>query len=71
MDLVDLHLHWGKTCTEAAAQGRKCNREKTEESELVIFFFVLFYLLQQMLSVLFSITKWGILSHSQISPYRF
>lgn len=42
MDLVDLHLHWGKTCTEAAAQGKKCNWEKTEESELVIFFLFCF-----------------------------
>lgn len=70
MGLVDLHLHWGKICTEAAAQGKKCNWEKPEESELVIFFFF-FCLPQQMFSVLFSIPKWGILSDSQISPYRF
>lgn len=54
-NLVD--LHWGKTCTEAAAQGKECNWEKPEESVLVSF---LFYLLQQTFSVLFPISKWEI-----------
>lgn len=52
-----VNLHWGKNWTEAAAQGKECNWEKTEESVLVS---VLFYLLQQMYSVLFLIWKWGI-----------
>lgn len=45
MGVVDLHLHWGKTCTEAAAQGKKCNWEKDrEECELLNFFFCFIFI---------------------------
>lgn len=30
-------LHWGKTCSGAAAQGKECNWEKTKESVFVSF----------------------------------
>lgn len=63
MSLVDPHLHWGKMCTEAVVQGTF-----RDESELVTF---LFYLPKQMFSALFCVPRWGILSHSLISPYGF
>lgn len=82
-NLVD--LHWGKTCTEAAAQGKECNWEKPKESVWVSFCFIFFSSCSQYYSpfqngeyftlfitiILFLIPEWGILSHSQISPHRF